>query len=29
MPPLAISLEELDRLVDITYHCIEKVTREH
>ena len=28
MPPLAVSLEEIDRLLDITYECIEKVTRE-
>lgn len=27
MPPLGISLEELDRLLDVTYQCISEVTR--
>lgn len=28
MPPLAISIEELDLLVDVTYECIREVTEE-
>jgi adenosylmethionine-8-amino-7-oxononanoate aminotransferase len=26
MPPLSMSLEELERLADVTYEAIEKVT---
>ncbi len=29
MPPFIITLEEIDRLLDVTYTCIEKITRNH
>ena len=27
MPPFIITLEEIDKLLDVTYRCIETITR--